>query len=92
MKMVALSQRGLRRDFIDVHAIATRHSMRSIFEWTRKKFPQLDAYILLRSLTYFDDADIDPADNRIRLLQPIAWPQVKQYCIAAARTLEKELL
>lgn len=92
MKMVALSQRGLRRDFIDIHAIATQYGMREVFAWTQKKFPQLDAYILLRALTYFEDADSDPADARIRLLQPVEWSQVKQYCIAAARELGKTLL
>lgn len=84
MKMIAIGQRGLRRDFVDIHALLRAgFSLREMLDWTRMKYRDLSIseYHLRRSLTYFDDAEAQPMP-RMRL--PVAWEEVR-------RTIEREV-
>lgn len=40
MKVIAISQRGLRRDFLDLYVIANQYGLEKIMEWAQKKYPQ----------------------------------------------------
>src|SRR3990167_194401 len=39
MKLIAISQRGLRRDFVDLYVIAQGAGLKKIFEWAGKNSP-----------------------------------------------------
>src|SRR3989338_11094472 len=71
MKIIALSQRGLRRDFLDLYVIARAVGLQQILEWTRKKYAQFDPYITLKSLTYFTDAENDTSGRGMELTEPV---------------------
>lgn len=66
MKLAAISHRGIRRDFWDLHAIATSGragcSLPEATESYLRKFgrQESDLYHVFRSLTYFADAESDP--------------------------------
>lgn len=64
MKLSAVSRRGIRRDFWDLYVIVTvgNISLRTMARAYVKKFAvgEADLYAVLRSLTYFVDADADP--------------------------------
>ncbi|HTM45455.1 MAG TPA: nucleotidyl transferase AbiEii/AbiGii toxin family protein, partial [Polyangiaceae bacterium] len=57
MKLAAVSKRGIRRDFWDLHEILTRSplTLSESLSLYRKRFglKQADSYHVLRSLTYF---------------------------------------
>lgn len=92
MKLMALSQRGLRRDFIDIYTIAQQHDLATMLGWATKKFPQLDPYPVIRALTYFEDAEHDESGRGMATKTPVAWSKVKDYFSREAVLLSKRLL
>jgi hypothetical protein len=75
MKLLAVSQRGSRKDFLDVYALC-RHgvSLGVMLECYRKKYSVDDIARILFSLCYFDDADPMPMPT---MLLRITWEEVK---------------
>lgn len=63
MKLAAISRRGLRRDFWDLHEIADRAlDLDAALAAYRARFgtAEADEYHVLRALTWFEDAEADP--------------------------------
>ncbi len=56
----------------------------------REKFRgvQIDAYHLLRSLAFFDDAEAEPMPD---VLQPVTWEEIKDFFRAEAARLFRDL-
>lgn len=92
MKLIAISQRGVRRDFLDLYVIAKDRGLSSVFDWTREKFPQFDPYVCLKALTYFEDADRDESGRGMQLKEDIAWPKIKVFFEQQAKTLARKWL
>lgn len=63
MKLAAITKRGLRRDFWDLHAILSARGapLGSVLDDYIAKYgvAEADLYHVLRALTYFDDAERD---------------------------------
>lgn len=75
MKLLAVDQRGAKRDFVDVHALAIHaRPLAEMLELYRRKFALDDVSRVLYSLTYYGDADRDPMP---RMLTNVAWEQIK---------------
>ncbi len=75
MKLAAITSRGSRKDFIDLWLLITRHwSLADCLELFQQKFTTRDIGHVVRSLTYFDDADEEPP---LRMLADIEWESVK---------------
>lgn len=86
MKLAAIAHRGLRRDFWDLHELLTRGgvSLNSALDAYLARFGKAepDLYHVLRSLTFFDDAEQEalmPAG-----LTAAHWETVRQYFLAEA--------
>ncbi|GAB4029006.1 nucleotidyl transferase AbiEii/AbiGii toxin family protein [Spirosoma gilvum] len=84
MKLGAVSGRGAKKDFWDIAELLNHFSLTEMLHWFIVKYPNSDPGYVIRSLTYFDDADqqTDPVT-----LKNITWPQVKDKVIQAVRTL-----
>lgn len=84
MKLNAISQRGAKKDFIDIYAIGrTRFTLEEMLDLYRRKFAIQDVGHTLVSLTFFDDAEEeDPPE----LLWEVDWEEVKR----TVRTWVKE--
>ena len=80
MKILAISQRGRRRDFIDIYFLIKELGLKQIIELIKEKYPMFNIYVGLQGLTYFKDADEDPEKGRFRLLKKVRWDEVKK-CI-----------
>ncbi|MFB3922336.1 MAG: nucleotidyl transferase AbiEii/AbiGii toxin family protein [Terriglobia bacterium] len=78
MKLSAIASRGSKRDFIDLHVVAGRYGLRQVLEWFKEKLPRArySRVHLLKSLTYFDDADCEPMPD---MLAPVKWDEVKRF-------------
>lgn len=68
MKLIAVSQRGIRRDFLDLYILAQNYGLAQIFEWGKKKYSQFDVHVCLKALTYFNDAEADESGRGMELL------------------------
>lgn len=85
MKLAAAAQRGARKDFIDIYALALHHcALAEMLALYRQKYGVADTVHVLRGLTYFDEADTEPAP---RVLWRMNWRTVK----AAIRTWVREV-
>ena len=76
MKLAALTSRGSRKDFVDLWLLITRYwPLGDCLELFRRKFATRDIGHVVRSLTYFDDAEEEPP---LRMLAGIEWDSVKR--------------
>lgn len=88
MKLSALARRGIRRDFWDLHAILeTGITLREAGDAYVQRFglAESDLYHVARSLTYFVDAEKDPAFPAG--LSPENWERIRAFFTAEAPTL-----
>jgi len=75
MKLLAVDQRGAKRDFVDIHALAAHaRPLAEMLGLFRRKFAVEDVSRVLYSLTYFEDAEGDPMP---RMLNNMTWEGVK---------------
>lgn len=86
MKVSAIAGRGTRRDFVDVFTVCAQYPLRELLQLFEKKYRQANysAVHLLKSLTYFDDAEKEPMPN---LLAAVNWNEVKAFFVGEAKRL-----
>jgi hypothetical protein len=91
-KFKTISQRGSKKDFYDVFAVIrskrlTSEEAVSIF---KKRFGQTDLniYHVLRSLTYFEDADGEPDPNMLKGYT-FSWEEVKSFFVKNIKEFER---
>lgn len=92
MKIVAISQRGRKRDFVDLfwyaHHVAP---LMGIIEKLPKQYPTVahNFHHIIKSMLYFEDADNDlmPA-----LFFDATWDEIKAYFRAEVPKIAKELI
>jgi predicted nucleotidyltransferase component of viral defense system len=75
MKLSAIAQRGAKKDFFDMYELLKNSSLDEMLQYYQEKFPNTDTTFLLRSLLYFDDAEVQ--DDPI-MLKPYTWKEVKK--------------
>jgi predicted nucleotidyltransferase component of viral defense system len=74
MKMAAITNRGRKRDFIDLFFLLKQFSLKQIIDWYQQKY-DAEIFMLLQSLVYFDDAD---GDIDLNMIVPLNWEMVKK--------------
>ncbi len=87
MKLAAVAGRGSRKDFVDLFFILhDKYTLGDLFLSMDQKYQhkQADKYHLLRSLTWFEDAEKEPMP---RLFSPFDWPACKAFFIREARRI-----
>jgi hypothetical protein len=92
MKIIAISQRGRKRDFVDLYWYCKNvEPLISLLKRAPKQYPGQEANLphFLKSLVYFSDADEDPMP---RMFTPVSWRTVKQFFVKEVRSAVHELL
>jgi hypothetical protein len=87
MKLLAITNRGSRKDFIDLFTILRDGPvLKDYLGMLPRKYGEgrLSDYQVLLSLTYFDDADAEPMPE---MLEPFDWEQCKAFFQREARAL-----
>lgn len=84
MKIAAVTNRGTRKDFVDIYFILRQHPLREVLDWYAAKYPDGNLYLVLRSLVYFDDAEMEPMPN---VLEPLDWKSVKCFISDSVKAL-----
>jgi len=92
MKLVAIAQRGSRKDFIDLYFLGREGlTVRDLMRALSRKAPGVEwnPVHILRSLAYFEDAESEPEPV---MLVPYDWRDVRRYCLDQSRALLGEVL
>ncbi len=93
MKIVAISQRGKKRDFVDMYWYCAVHggSLSKAIHKTQAQFPSTEHNIphYIKSLVYFEDAEEDPMPE---LHFKADWKTIKQYFEREVPSAAKEFL
>ena len=75
MKLSAVTNRGSRKDFIDLYYLITNfRSLESYLDLFQKKYQQQDIGHVIRSLVFFEDAEQEP---EIELFYQVDWQKLK---------------
>ena len=91
MKLSALSSRGSKKDFIDLFFLRERIEWKQLIRDYEKKFygTGYNLYHLIKSLAYFDDANIEPMPQ---MLKDCNWSEVQKYFVQVQQELIDEYL
>lgn len=92
MKIIAISQRGRKRDFLDLYwYIRNRESLTDILLRLPKQYPTVahDYNHIIKSLVYFADAENDPMPQ---LYFSTTWSEVKQVILKEVNLAAKDLV
>ncbi len=78
MKLHAITQRGVRRDFVDLYFLAKQYSLEEMFGFYNQKYGILEdkLYHILKGMNYFVEADID---SMPKMLIKTDWPEIKDF-------------
>ncbi len=75
MKLAAITGRGSKKDFIDIYFLLKKFSLKELMAFYNKKYFDGSEYMVIKSLTYFGDAEPDPMPEMIK---DINWKTVKE--------------
>jgi hypothetical protein len=80
MKISAIASRGTKRDFVDLYILSKEYGLEQLLTWFQKKFAQTNysKVHVLKSLTYFDEAEHDPMPD---MLVPLSWADVRRFFV-----------
>ena len=75
MKLAAITNRGTKKDFVDVCRLLSDYSLSEQLRLYEQKYASDSVYNVLRSLVYFEDAEPDPMPE---MFTPMDWCAVKE--------------
>jgi hypothetical protein len=76
MKLSAIAGRGAKKDFIDLYFLINYYkSLQTYLDLYRQKFSTRDIGHVIRSLIYFEDAELEPD---IHMLKSFSWSGLKK--------------
>ena len=78
MKIAAISERGTKRDFVDLYFILQKITLNEVFNFYDRKYQKLssNSVHIKKSLVYFEDAEKDPTP---KMIIPVSWGKVKTF-------------
>lgn len=78
MKIAAISERGTKRDFIDLYFILQQFTLDDVLVFYERKYHKLSSNLMhiKKSLVYFTDAE---GDKMPKMLKTVSWPAVKKF-------------
>ena len=83
MKIDAIVGRGKQKDFCDLYYLLQRFSLPEIMDWYAKMFKHSSLFHVYKSLTWFEDADLDSdldvVDNNY------SWEHAKEVILNAVK-------
>lgn len=78
MKLNAIAGRGSKKDFIDLFFLLKIFTLSELMKAYLKKYSNGSEFLVLKSLSYFDDADQEPSP---KMIVPITWKEIKSKLI-----------
>jgi len=79
MKLIAISHRPVKRDYIDIYYLLEKFSLREMFSFVNKKYPNFNQYFAFRALTYFEDIGEREGKRPIKVIgKDFSWEEAKK--------------
>ncbi len=75
MKLSAITGRGAKKDFTDLYFLLKEFSLKKMVQLYEEKFADGSAFMVLKSLVYFEDAENDEMPE---MLMPASWEMIKK--------------
>ena len=75
MKLDAITGRGSKKDFYDLYFLLSIIPLKKMIELYKEKYPHQTTFHVIRSLGYFDDAELQP--DPIVFDKKVTWDKVK---------------
>ena len=89
MKLIAIIQRGIKRDFVDLYFLSQLFGLERIMDLTKKKYPGFNKYLACQALVYFKDAE-ETKTREIEMLKPLGWEDVQRYFVSEVTQLKRK--
>lgn len=86
MKLDAINGRGRKKDFYDLYFLLKSFDMKELIENYKKMFFHDSAFQLIKSLSYFTDAEPDP--EPIVFDKDLKWQEIKSEILRAVQILD----
>jgi hypothetical protein len=84
MKLAAITGRGTKKDFIDLYYLLKQFTLKEMLSFYESKYTDGSAFLVMKSLTYFEDADREQSPVMLQLLN---WAEVKTTIISEVHQL-----
>ena len=88
MKLAAITGRGSRKDFIDLYFLLQKYSLKKMLSFYKEKYFDGSEYLVLKSLTYFADAE---DDIDVEMIKDVSWNKIKTYILKAVDTYNQRI-
>ena len=75
-KLSAITQRGSKKDFYDLYELLKTKPLGELIGYYKEKFNQDNPLPLLKSLTYYEDAE--EKGEKVHTLNKTSWQEVKR--------------
>lgn len=85
MKLDAIAGRGKKKDFYDLYFLLEKMTLQEMLNLHHEKFKLSTTFHIVKSLTYFEDAEED--DPPVLIKRKVTWPQVKRRILEAVASL-----
>lgn len=86
MKLSAITNRGTKKDFVDLYLLLDYLSLNEMLILYHQKYPQNSDFFVLRSLTYFEDAE---QNEDPEMLTEYNWQAIKEKIIEEVSKIVK---
>ncbi|WPV00356.1 nucleotidyl transferase AbiEii/AbiGii toxin family protein [Mucilaginibacter sp. cycad4] len=75
LKLNAIAGRGAKKDFWDLHELLNVFTFDEMFSFYQKRYPNNSTMMILKSITYFVEADLDADPHSFR---NVKWSKIKK--------------
>ena len=83
MKLNAITGRGSKKDFVDLYFLLKDFTFKELINFYFDKYPNGSEFLLYKSMTYFDDADVQPMPE---MIIPASWLEIKKLITRYSQT------
>jgi len=87
MKLAAITNRGSKKDFIDIALLINKLGLQQMMSFYHEKYPDGMEMMVLRCLVYFQDAE---AQSDPVMLIPYEWESIKKLILDETRRFLKK--
>lgn len=84
MKLNAIAGRGSKKDFIDLYFLLQEFSLSEMLEFYLQKYHDGSRFMVVKSLTYFEDAD---GDEQPQMFKDFDWQECKRYILEETKKI-----
>jgi predicted nucleotidyltransferase component of viral defense system len=77
LKLGAIANRGVKKDFIDLYYILEKYSLNEVLHFYERIYKVKEHFSLLKSMTYFEDAE-NEITPKLLLNKDLSWKKIKK--------------